>query len=159
MAPSIFSPFLTKKPTKTAPLILHIEKSFQTKPKWHILKKDTCKYNSWFSTCTHARTGLRNVTDVTTVLIQHPAKVHRNPQGSQGLAQASISQRKLGGRNRNRAHSPENFQLWHVNLTMHLKMTVFLRRTRAQQQYKVAFNLYSLQRHELNPGFLRDPLQ
>lgn len=83
-------------------------------------------------------------------------------KGAQGLAQVSIRQRKLGGRNRKRAHSPKNFQLSYVNLTLHLKMNVFLRRTRAQQQYKVAFNLHSLQRHGLNPGFLqglKDPLK
>lgn len=86
MAPSIFSPFFTKKPTKTTPIILRIEKSFQTHPRWHILNYDISKYNSWLSTCTHPRTGLRNMTDATAVLIRHPAKEDGNPEGAQGLA-------------------------------------------------------------------------
>lgn len=104
MAPSLFPPFFTKKPTKTTPIILRIEKSFQTHPKWHILENDICKYNSSFSTCTHARTGLRKVTDASTVLIGHPAKEHGKPQG---LAQVSIQPEEVGRQEQEQSSFPK----------------------------------------------------
>lgn len=70
----------------------------------------------------------------------------RSMETPKGWHKSPFSQRKLGGRKRNRAHSSKNFQLWYVNFTMHLKMNVFSRRTRAQQKHKIAFNLHSLQR-------------